>query len=202
VARVHDDEVRLEVATMRAILRRQAPQWADLDVRPVPAELEGTDHTLFRIGPDLLARMPKVGWAADQAASDARWLPHLAPHLDVDLPVPVLLGEPDDSFPFPWSVTAWLPGHSPGPEARGDVALAEQLAAFVVRLHSVPSAGGPAKAAGSRGTPLGPLDPTAQEALRALSASTTVSTSQRPGGRGTNARRHPMRGPRSGSMAT
>jgi len=49
----------------------------------------GTDHRLFRLGDALLARMPKIAWAADQAASDARWLPGLAPRLSLAVPVPV-----------------------------------------------------------------------------------------------------------------
>ncbi len=167
---MHADEVRVDVETVRALLRQQAPRWAGLPVRPVAVELEGTDHTLFRIGEDLLARLPKIGWAADQAASDAAWLPRLAPHLPVDLPVPLLVGRPGLGFPFAWSVTQWLAGRNPTPDERGDVALAEQLAAFVRTLHRLPTEDGPAEREGMRGAPLGPLDGRAQDVLRALSA--------------------------------
>lgn len=165
---MHADEVRIDSATLRGLLRRQAPAWADLEIRPLPRRLEGTDHTLFRIGDRLLARMPKIGWASDQAVSDATWLPRLAPQLTVSLPVPVHVGEPDDGYPFAWSVTQWLPGANP--RDRGDVGLAEQLATFVTVLHRVPVEGGPLPADGARGTPLAAQDDRAQETLRALSA--------------------------------
>ena len=44
----------------------------------------GTDHRLFRLGEELLVRMPVYADSADQAVSDATWLPRLAPHLPVE----------------------------------------------------------------------------------------------------------------------
>jgi aminoglycoside phosphotransferase (APT) family kinase protein len=78
---IHDDEVRATVEQVRRLVADQCPHWADLPVTPLPEELEGTDHVLFRIGDALVARLPKIAWAVDQADSDARWLPMLAPAL-------------------------------------------------------------------------------------------------------------------------
>ena len=54
--------------------------------------------------------MPRTGWAAGQAEREAVWLPRLAPHLPLALPVQVALGQPADGYPFTWSVYQWLPG--------------------------------------------------------------------------------------------
>jgi aminoglycoside phosphotransferase (APT) family kinase protein len=123
-------------------------------VTPLPDDVEGTDHVLFRIGNDLAARMPKISWAVNQADSDARWLPLLAPHLPVRIPVPLHVGEPGEGFPWRWTVVPWIAGSTPPRLGCDDVLLAHDLAAFVRALHGVDPAGGPVKKPGSRGSAL------------------------------------------------
>ncbi len=96
---MHPGQVDVDVALVRRLLGEQHPQWADLPVTPV-AEL-GTDHWLFRLGDDLVARMPRIAWAADQADSDARWLPGLAAHLPVRAARSAGAGRADGGLPLP-----------------------------------------------------------------------------------------------------
>jgi aminoglycoside phosphotransferase (APT) family kinase protein len=155
VTQMHADEVSVPVSLVRTLVDRQHPEWRGLPLRPV-AEF-GTDHKLFRLGAELLVRMPVFAGSADQAASDSAWLPRLAPHLPVDLPVPVAVGEPDAGYPFPWSVVRWLPGVTLD---RADVDpehAAEELARFVLALQGVDPRGGPAGTGTSRGVPLDPV---------------------------------------------
>lgn len=148
-ARMHDDQVDPTVDDVRRLLGAQHPQWADLPVTPV-AEA-GTDHALFRVGDDLVARLPVIGWADGQSAAEAAWWPRLAPALPVDVSIPVALGVPDDGYPFSWSVNPWLPGGRPdaGTDRRQ---LALDLAAFVVALRGCDATGAPPTR--SRGLPL------------------------------------------------
>lgn len=146
---MHDDQVDPSVDDVRRLLAAQHPEWADLPVSPV-AET-GTDHALFRLGDDLVVRMPVIGWADGQAASEAVWWPRLAPHLPVTVPVPVALGVPDRDYPFCWSVNPWLPGSRPDVTTDGRQ-LALDLAAFVVALRGCDAAGAPAST--GRGLPL------------------------------------------------
>lgn len=155
---MHRDEVRATSDQVRRLLRSQCPQWADLVVQPLPDEVEGTDHVLFRIGDQLVARMPKIAAAVDQVESDARWLPLLAPHLPVPIPVPLHVGVPGDGFPWPWTVTTWLAGHTVPRLGCDDVTLARDLAAFARALHGVDPRGGPVKPPGTRGSALTHLD--------------------------------------------
>lgn len=159
---MHADDVPTTAAQVARMVAEQHPQWAGLPVTPV-VEF-GTDHCLFRIGDDLVARMPRVEWAADQAASDAAWLPVLAPHLPVDVPVPVALGEPTETYPFVWSVAPWLPGETPTAENAG-AALAADLGSFVRALHAVDTTGGPAKTGTTRGTPIRGWDDAVRQAI-------------------------------------
>jgi aminoglycoside phosphotransferase (APT) family kinase protein len=151
---IHDDEIRATVGQVSDLVAAQCPQWAGLPVTPLSEDLEGTDHVLFRIGDELVARMPKIAWAVDQAGSDARWLPLLAPHLPVRIPVPLHLGEPGAGYPWRWTVVPWITGSTPPRLGCDDVQLARDVAAFVRALHGVDPVGGPAKAPGSRGSAL------------------------------------------------
>ena len=70
----------------------------------------GTDNALFRLGADMAVRLPRRPAAGEQARKESRWLPLLAPHLPLDVPVPLALGMPAESYPYPWSVCRWLAG--------------------------------------------------------------------------------------------
>lgn len=161
---LHDDEVVSTPDLVHRLIAEQFPQWADLPVTAGPAG--GTDHHLFRLGDELLVRMPKIAWAQDQAGSDARWLPVLAPHLPLRLPVPEAVGEPGEGFPFRWSVTPWLDGASPAVGELGTAA-ARQLGEFVAALRTVSTEGGPVKDGTSRGVPLARLDDDVRAAITA-----------------------------------
>ena len=90
--RMHADEVLTDADLVRRLLADQLPQWADLPIELVPSY--GTDHAVYRLGDDLCVRLPRIGWAAGQAAKEGTWLPRLAPHLPRSVPVQVALGAP------------------------------------------------------------------------------------------------------------
>src|SRR5687768_15633015 len=150
--RMHADQIEVPDQLVRDLLDGQCPQWRDLPLRRLPPM--GTDHQLLRLGADLLVRMPIYPASAGQAENDAQWLPRMAPHLPVRVPVPLVVGEPTSAYPFAWSVVPWLPGANPDARNIDPETLAVELADVVLRLHDLDTAGGPAKPAGSRGGPL------------------------------------------------
>ena len=173
VPRLHQDQLDTSVELVRRLLADQFPEWSDLPVAEVAAH--GTDHHLYRLGDDLVARLPIIAWAADQARSDATWLPRLAPYLPTVVPAPLALGAPGAGYPWPWTVVPWLPGETPTPGNADPVTLARDLASFTRALHAVDPTGGPEKTGTSRGAPLSRLD----EGVRR-----TVAASERLGGLG------------------
>lgn len=54
-------------------------------------------------------RLPRIAWAAGQAAKAGEWLPRLTPLLPLSVPVQLALGVPGAGYPFAWSVCTWLP---------------------------------------------------------------------------------------------
>ena len=164
---MHADQVEITLPLVRRLVDQQHPRWAGLPLSPLTEF--GTDHQLFRLGDELVVRMPVYAGSASQAASDARWLPVLAPHLPVPVPAPAAAGEPDAGYPFPWSVVPWLPGANPTTEPVPSNAdphlLAGDLAGFIRALHAVDTTGGPLKAEGERGRPLSCWDDAVRSAI-------------------------------------
>ncbi|MCB0255197.1 MAG: phosphotransferase, partial [Anaerolineae bacterium] len=105
---MHADEIATDPSLVRRLLAVQFPQWADLPILPVSSS--GTDNALYRLGDELLIRLPRIDWAVGQVDKDLRWLPRLAPRLPLVIPEPLARGEPGEGFPWHWGVYRWLNG--------------------------------------------------------------------------------------------
>jgi aminoglycoside phosphotransferase (APT) family kinase protein len=155
-AKMHADEIETDVALVRRLLAGQFPQWAGLAIQPVVSY--GTDHDIYRLGDHLAARLPRVGWATEQAAKEAEWLPRLALHLPLAVPVQLAIGHPAHGYPVEWSVYEWLPGESANGTIDDLDQAAVELAAFVEALRRVDTTDAHPRPRGGRGAPLAELD--------------------------------------------
>jgi aminoglycoside phosphotransferase (APT) family kinase protein len=153
---MHAGEVGTDAALVRRLLARQFPHWADLTIDPVVSY--GTDHDIYRLGDHLAARLPRIGWATGQAAKEAEWLPKLAPHLPLAVPVQLTIGRPAEGYPFEWSVYEWLPGVNANGTIDDLDQAAADLAAFVNALRQVDTTDAHLRPTGGRGAPLAELD--------------------------------------------
>jgi aminoglycoside phosphotransferase (APT) family kinase protein len=136
-------EPTVSVTTVRELVRRQFPHWADRPVTKGPAG--GAGNALFRLGDDLLVRLPLHPGSAAAVEREFTWLPWLAPQLPLAVPIPVAAGAADDVFSRPWAVFRWLAGVGMDtcPEVdRADAAV--RLGRFVAALRNVEIAGAPA----------------------------------------------------------
>jgi aminoglycoside phosphotransferase (APT) family kinase protein len=141
--KMHADEIDLDAPLVRRLIARRYPRWAPLPVRRLASS--GTENAMFRLGSDLLVRLPRRPGAVPDLRLEQRWLPRLGPLLPVAVPEPVGLGEPDEGYPWPWSVYRWLPGSNPVAGAvRDPERLAEDLGVFVRALRRADPRGAPA----------------------------------------------------------
>ena len=163
---MHPDEVDTDADLVRRLLAGQFPQWADLTIEQVVSY--GTDHDIYRLGDELAARLPRIGWATGQAAKEARWLPRLAPHLPLAVPVQVAIGDPAEGYPFEWSVYEWLPGENLTGSIHDLDQAAVDLAAFVRALRQIDTTDAGRRPAGGRGAPLAELDAQVRESIAQL----------------------------------
>lgn len=166
-ARLHANEVAIDRQLVRGLLAEQFPRWAQLPVERVV--IPGSDHVLYRLGDELLVRLPRKAGVDAQVDKEREWLPRLAPALPSAVPVPVAKGVPSGRYPFSWSVYRWLEGATPK-HGIDDGELAADLARFVAALRRIDANGGPPAGEQNfgRGAPLARREPPTRAAIAEL----------------------------------
>ena len=160
---MHADEVLTDVPLVRRLLAEQFPEWAELSLERVPSS--GTDNALYRLGDDMVVRLPRIDWAVAGLQRELEWLPKLAPLLPVSAPVPLAEGRPSEGYPWGWAVYEWLPGENPPVGGGGNsAALARDLAGLLGAFQRIDIAGPSSR----RGLPLASQDEWTRAALSEL----------------------------------
>lgn len=166
--RMRPDERDIDAPLVRRLIAGGFPQWAGLPVERLRSS--GTENAMFRLGTDLVVRLPRHPGAVDSVAHEQRWLPRLAPALPFASPEPLGQGRAGHGFPWPWSVYRWLEGANPVAGAVEDPgALASGLAAYLTALRALGTADAPAC---HRGVPLATRDAATREAIAQLAGRT------------------------------
>jgi aminoglycoside phosphotransferase (APT) family kinase protein len=156
---MHRDEVTVDENVVRRLLEEQFPDWADLPLEPV--EPRGTDNWLFRLGAELVLRLPCRKRTVATLIRERTWLPRLA-GLPLEIPLPVAAGKPGAGYPWTWSVYRWLDGENAIDAPVADLAQAAvDLAALLEALQRIDPDGGPGPGEENfyRGAPLETFDP-------------------------------------------
>jgi aminoglycoside phosphotransferase (APT) family kinase protein len=166
--KMHKNEVHTDENLVRRLLAAQFPQWKDLLIQYIPSS--GTDNALYRLGDDMVVRLPRIHWAIEQVKKEHEWMPKLAQHLPLEIPIPLEMGEPTEEYPWNWSVYRWLEGENRTWENLANPKqTAIDLAHFLLALQNIDTTGGPsARKHGSRGEPLSTRDEDTREAIHAL----------------------------------
>jgi aminoglycoside phosphotransferase (APT) family kinase protein len=157
-------EVEVTTGLVRSLLRSQRPDLAHLQVRLLG---NGWDNASFRVGKELVARLPRRAIAAGLIENEARWLPELAPHLILAVPAPLFLGRPGDGYPWRWALSPFIEGDAvAGLKDRDLPQVAEDLGQFLRGLHSPAPADAPENP--YRGIPLALRDQATRERIGQL----------------------------------
>lgn len=94
--RFHDDEVRIDVELVSQLVGAQYPESATLPLRRLDAT--GSTHVLFRLGDQLVVRLPRQPGGSAGIVKQRRWMPTIGPYLPVAVPAIVALGRPGRGF--------------------------------------------------------------------------------------------------------
>jgi aminoglycoside phosphotransferase (APT) family kinase protein len=141
---MHPDQLSVPVATVRALVADQFPDWTELPVREVASE--GTVNALFRIGDRLLARFPlrpaDVDATRSELQAEAAAAGELFGRTPFATPEPIAVGEPGAGYPLPWSIQTWIPGSTATVTDPGtSVDFAADLATFIAAVRSIDTRG-------------------------------------------------------------
>lgn len=145
------------------LIRTQHPDLAG----PLTLVANGWDNVIYRLGTNLSVRLPRRQAAVDLIRNEQRWLPVLARHVEVALPVPVRVGVPGEGYPWPWTIAPWFEGRTVAdvpPAGRSGIAV--PLAGFMTGLHRPAPPDAPRNPV--RGVPLAARDEVVRERLRSI----------------------------------
>ena len=145
-------EFKFEQDLVRALLRDQHPDLADLDLRDVNG---GWDNQQWRLGEELAVRLPRTERAPALLHTEQTWLPVLANRLPLPTPTPVRIGKPSSLFEHTWTIARWVQGDPADHMPITRIDAAEILAEFLRALHEQAPADAPANP--TRGIPLAGL---------------------------------------------
>jgi aminoglycoside phosphotransferase (APT) family kinase protein len=138
---LHSDEIPIDAELVRLLVSRVMPAYADTPVRRLASS--GSTNALFRLGEQLLVRLPRQPGGSAGISKEATWLPVLGPLLPVAVPQVVAVFDPDCGYPERWSVVRWIDGAHPvvvDPDTPVDPRreeLAKNLATFLGALRQV-----------------------------------------------------------------
>lgn len=141
-------EVDVSVELVRTLLAEQFPQYA---ADAISLLANGFDNINFRVGEELIARLPRRAVGAELVQHEQAWLPKLAPLIDVPIPAPVHVGVPSADYPWAWSLVRWHEGKTVDLAPLGSDGR-EQFIKFLRQIHRAAPNDAPTNA--FRGVPL------------------------------------------------
>jgi aminoglycoside phosphotransferase (APT) family kinase protein len=154
-------ELEVDEGLVREMLRQQHPDLAGLDLGFLAS---GWDNLLFRLGTELVVRLPRRALGALLMANELTWLPSLAKGLPLPTSAPVRVGAPQEGYPWEWEIVRWFPGDTAEACAPADLeAAARALGGFLAALHRPAPEDAPRSA--FRGIPLAQRAPFVRQDL-------------------------------------
>lgn len=100
-------ELHISRELVQQLINEQRPDLAQLPIQQFAA---GWDNTNYRLGEQLVVRLPHRELAAQLVLHEQQWLPQLAARLPLPIPAPIHKGTPSANYPWHWSISPWLAG--------------------------------------------------------------------------------------------
>ena len=170
----------IDASLVRKLVDSQFPKWSDLSIESLLPG--GWDHRSFRLGCDMVVRLPSASAYAMQVEKEHRWLPVLAPWLPLVIPEPLALGNPAHGYSWHWAIRRWIEGEAAASCQMVDRSqLARDVAQFLDALHRIDSRDGPSPGRDNffRGGPLAKYDAEARCAIDVLGHRIDTSAAMR-----------------------
>lgn len=133
------NDISITESQLRKILDAQFPEYASFEISLLTS---GWDNMLFRLGDELIIRIPRRKLGAQLIEHEITWLPILEDLLPIRVPTPIKIGSATNEYPYKWTINPWFDG---------DRALEKKISANEVKrlvsclrvLHSVDTTSAP-----------------------------------------------------------
>ena len=168
--KMHADEFTIDLSLVQDLLASQFPQWSTLPLKKVKSA--GTSNAMYRLGDNMVVRLPRTPGAVLQAGKEQTWLPKLTPHLPLATPVLLAKGNPTTAYPRHWSIYQWIQGETATSTSFTDPHQAtKDIAQFIKSLRQIDTMGAPHPGDHNfhRGVPLITRDQETRDAIVTLS---------------------------------
>ena len=142
---MHVTGMPVTIELVRQLVDAQFPHLAIMPLRSLDAT--GSSNFQFRLGDDLIVRLPRLPNSSATIEKEAYWTPIIGKSLPVAVPVCVGVGEPAFDYSEKWSIVRWLDGQHPSvwtpaeaPTNSNSVdqsQLAKDLADVILALRSI-----------------------------------------------------------------
>jgi aminoglycoside phosphotransferase (APT) family kinase protein len=136
-AREWAPEVVVDEQLARELIGEQFPE---IEQRSLRLLGQGWDNTMWLVDEQWAFRFPRRQMVIPGLENEMSYLPILAPLLPLQVPEPTLLGQPTESFGWPFYGAPFLPGCELAESALDDearIALGRPLGEFLRALHSL-----------------------------------------------------------------
>lgn len=121
----------------RALIEAQFDELAPIRIEPFGV---GWDNTAFLVNETFVFRFPRRQIAVEFLEAEIRVLPRIAGRLPLPVPVPTLVGRPEQRFPWPFAGHRMIAGRTAcaaGLDDQQRAQSAEPLARFLAALHAI-----------------------------------------------------------------
>jgi aminoglycoside phosphotransferase (APT) family kinase protein len=163
-------EIEIDEALVYGLLKEQHKELSHLPIHLIDT---GWDNAIFRLGEQLSVRLPRRQAAVRLIENEQKWLPRLAKHLPISIPIPYRLGKPTEAYPWQWTVLPWFTGKT-ADLSEPNITQIKLFASFLRALHISAPFNAPKNPV--RGVPLNYRAASLKERMRRLEIKTNLIT--------------------------
>lgn len=96
------NKIKINKTLATDFIKEQFPQYLDLKIQEV--EVQGVNNMIFRLGDELLCRLPTAAHYAHKMHKEQEVLSVIVTKLDVKIPSLIGRGKPSEIYPFDCSI--------------------------------------------------------------------------------------------------
>ena len=132
MAQLHADELAIDISLVERLIASQLPHYKSERLSELATT--GSTNRLFRLGQDMLVRLPRQPGQGQAIKKEEIWTSRFRSQLPVLIPEIRFIGEPEHAYSESWSVVTWIDGEHPQTAKEAGIDEQRQLATDLARV--------------------------------------------------------------------